>query len=475
MNMETRSEKNTDKTKALVEKLQSQKNALIKELDQLEETTQQKDALYNKYFPLILDIVASQEGNFSHACREISNCMKSGSSLAKMTYVFEQLKTALLKEGLQTPSHSPKKGLLSSFRKNPADAAIQESKHDYLEVLNGLKSCLGDTYQGALKNIALQAGNLSQLSELSQLRESFFRLLFSYISDTQQDREQVNGFVLEVAEKIFQIESKLLVSSEHTESLLSSGKNFDAVLQSEMGKLKTSSDQATNLDDLRSQITTRLNSIDDALHKKQQTEKAIQKVVTKNITDFKSSFIKLKRELDDAIEHSRDLEIQINQDQLTGAYNRRAYDKKIQEEMDRFKRYGTIFSLLLLDADKFKNINDQYGHAVGDKCLQEIIRRTMPLLRKNDILARYGGEEFVIIMPDTDSDGARTAAEKIRQTIEKIEFLYKKEKVRVTVSIGVSQVVPEDESPARVFERADIAVYRAKENGRNQVVVHSEI
>ncbi len=474
--METRSEKNTDKTKALLEKLQSQKDVLIKELDQLEETTQQKDALYNKYFPLILDMVASQGGSsFSHACQEISTCMKSGTSLAKMTYVFEQLKTALLKEGLQAPSDSAKKGLLASFRKNPADAAIQESKHDYLEVVNGLKSCLGETYQSSLKKIAHQANQLSQLSDISELRASFFQLLFSYISDTQQDREQVNGFVLEVAEKIFQIESKLLLSSEHTESLLTSGKHFDAMLQSEMGELKKSSDQATNLDDLKTQITTRLNTIDNELMKKQHSEKAIQKMAAKNISDFKSGFIKLKRELNDAIEHSRDLEEKINQDQLTGAYNRRAYDKKIQEEMDRFKRYGTVFSLLLLDADKFKNVNDRYGHAVGDKCLQEIIRRTMPLLRKNDILARYGGEEFVVIMPDTDTSGAKTAAEKIRQTIEKIEFLYKTEKVRVTVSIGVSQVREEDDSSEKVFERADIAVYRAKENGRNQVVVHSEM
>jgi diguanylate cyclase len=158
------------------------------------------------------------------------------------------------------------------------------------------------------------------------------------------------------------------------------------------------------------------------------------------------------------------------EDQLTGAYNRRAYDKKIVDEMERFLRYGTLFSLLLIDADKFKNINDRYGHAIGDRCLQEIIKKSMPLLRKNDMLARYGGEEFVVIMPQTDGPGAEEAAEKIRQTIEKIEFLYKNEKVRVTVSIGVSQVKEGDKTHQQIFERADIAVYKAKANGRNQVL-----
>jgi diguanylate cyclase (GGDEF)-like protein len=125
---------------------------------------------------------------------------------------------------------------------------------------------------------------------------------------------------------------------------------------------------------------------------------------------------------------------------------------------------------LIIDADKFKHINDTYGHAIGDKCLQEIIKRTRPLLRKSDMLARYGGEEFVVIMPETDVDGAIQAAEKIRQTIEKIEFLYKEDIVRVTVSIGVSCVREGDTLPTDLFERADMAVYKAKENGRNQVM-----
>jgi diguanylate cyclase (GGDEF)-like protein len=96
----------------------------------------------------------------------------------------------------------------------------------------------------------------------------------------------------------------------------------------------------------------------------------------------------------------------------------------------------------------------------------------MPLLRKNDMLARYGGEEFVVIMPETDGEGAREAAEKIRQTIEKIEFIYKKDKVKVTVSIGVTQSREGDENHEQIFERSDIAVYQAKEQGRNRVVLN---
>jgi diguanylate cyclase len=229
---------------------------------------------------------------------------------------------------------------------------------------------------------------------------------------------------------------------------------------------------ALSLDDLQIQITARLASIKNALSKKQLKDKAIQAVAEKNRNSFKSGFAKLKQELNEATRHSEKLEKKLNLDQLTGACNRRAYDKKIEDEMDRFLRYGTTFSLLIIDADKFKNINDRYGHAIGDRCLQEIIKRSIPLLRKNDMLARYGGEEFTVIMPETDAKGAKEAAEKIRQTIEKIEFLYKNEKVRVTVSIGGTQVKEGDNTHLEIFERADVAVYKAKEQGRNQVFIH---
>ena len=140
----------------------------------------------------------------------------------------------------------------------------------------------------------------------------------------------------------------------------------------------------------------------------------------KNVDAFKSGFIKLKKELDEAVRHSEELEKKLNRDQLTGAFNRRAYDRKITEEMNRFKRYGSVFSLLLIDADKFKKYQmTDTAMPLGDKCLQEIIRRTMPLLRSSDMLARYGGEEFVVIMPETGAEGAADAAEKIRKTIEK--------------------------------------------------------
>ncbi|MCK5164301.1 MAG: GGDEF domain-containing protein [Desulfobacula sp.] len=455
-----------------VKKLLSQKDTLLKELDTVEERFEKTNRLYRKYFPVIIDSIVTGENLFSRTCKDLSIALKKGESEGKMEYIFEQLKTAMLKEDIGPVSGKKKKGLFSSFMKGHSESFIDEYKQSYHDVVNNLRSNMDEKYFVKLDNITARIKSAEDTDDISNIRESVFSLVFVYISDTSQDREKVNSFVREVVGKILDIESKLATTYQQTDSMFQSNEGFELVLSAEMKGLKQTSDVALRLDELKIQVSQRLASIENALQKKQAKDRAIKEVAQKNRQTFKSGFAKLKLELDEATQYSEELEKKLNQDQLTGAYNRRAYDKRIEDEMARFLRYGTQFSLLLIDADKFKLINDNYGHAIGDKCLQEIIKRSIPLLRKNDMLARYGGEEFMVIMPETDSKGAKEAAEKIRQTIEKIEFIYKKDKVKVTVSIGVSQSKEGDKNHQQIFERADIAVYQAKEQGRNRVLVN---
>ncbi len=455
-----------------VKKLQSQKDSLLKELDTVEERFEKMDQMYRKSFPVIIDSVATGEDLFSNTCKDLSQALKKGESEGRISYILEQLKAAIFKEGFTPPAAKQKKGLFSILKKGSSLSFIDEYKLSYHEVVNNLRSNLDEKYTGKLDNITVRIKTAADTSDISEIRESVFSLIFVYISDTNQDRGKVNAFVQEVVGKILDIESNLSASYQQTDTMFQTNDRFESVLDAEMKRLKQTSDVASSLDMLKTQVSERLASIENALQKKQAKDRAIRDVAEKNRQSFKSGFSKLKQELDEATRYSEELERKLNQDQLTGAFNRRAYDKRIDDEMERFLRYGSSFSLLLIDADRFKLINDNYGHAIGDKCLQEIIKRTLPLLRKNDMLSRYGGEEFVVIMPETDLDGGREVAEKIRQTIEKIEFIYKKDKVKVTVSIGVSQVRAGDKHHLQVFERADIAVYQAKAKGRNQVIAN---
>lgn len=452
-----------------VKKLQSQKDTLLKELDSVEERFESTNRLYKRYFPLIIDSLAVGDTKFAKTCRDLGSALKKEESQGKIEYIFKKLKDAILKEDIGPVPGLKKKGLLSSFLGKEEDSFINEYKQSYHDILSNLRSYLDKKFNSRLDKIAKRVKEAENTEDISEIRESVFSLVFVYISDTSQDREKVNVFVREIVGKILDIESKLANSYQQTDSMFEMNKGFDSILSIEITGLREQSDVAKSLDKLKVQVSERLSSIENALASKKTKENAIKKLAQKNRHAFKTGFVKLKQELDEATQYTEELEKKLNQDQLTGAFNRRAYEKRIREEMARFMRYNNNLSLLVIDADHFKRINDDYGHAIGDKCLQEIIKRTIPLLRENDMLARYGGEEFVVIMPETDAEGAVVAAEKIRKTIEKIEFIYKKEKVRVTVSIGASQASPEDTDHQQIFERADVAVYRAKEAGRNRV------
>lgn len=454
-----------------VDKLESQKTSLLRELDDLEQRYEKTDKLYRKYMPVILDTFAAADSPFSGICRDLSESLKKGDSIGKLEYIFNQVRDIIIREDSDIPQvKKEKSGFLSSFKKKSGAAVIEEFKTGYHEIINSLKSTLGERYNQKLGQLTEKINKAETSGDIIEIRDDIFEVVQKYIADTNADRERINSFVQEVVEKIFKLEAEVLKSFEHTGEILDNNEGFESVLGSEMDNLQQSMDVARNLDDLKQMIARRLTVIDKALKKKQAKDKAIQELAVKHRDDFKTNFSKLRKELDKATANAEELEEKLNIDQLTGAYNRRAYEKRIHEEMDRYNRYGTTFSLLMIDADRFKNINDKYGHAIGDKCLKEIIKRTIPQLRSNDMLARWGGEEFVVIMPETSLAGAKDAAEKIRRTIEKIEFVYREETVKVTVSIGASEVTGEDETHKPVFERADIALYKAKKNGRNQVV-----
>lgn len=154
-------------------------------------------------------------------------------------------------------------------------------------------------------------------------------------------------------------------------------------------------------------------------------------------------------------------------DSLTGVYNRRRFDEKLTEYTLLFRRTGRPFSLLLIDADHFKRINDTHGHAVGDEVLQQLAQLIQASLRTTDFVARYGGEEFAVLLPEiAQPDTPEVVAEKIRAAVAEAEFPVVG---NVTVSIGVGLADPADNNHSALIKRADQQLYQAKAAGRNQV------
>jgi diguanylate cyclase (GGDEF)-like protein/PAS domain S-box-containing protein len=159
-------------------------------------------------------------------------------------------------------------------------------------------------------------------------------------------------------------------------------------------------------------------------------------------------------------------------DSLTGAYNRRYFFTSGESEIIRAQRYGSALSLIMLDIDHFKLVNDHFGHPVGDKTLIMVTQACSAVLRKVDILCRFGGEEFVVLLPETALDAAVIAAERIRQAISEQRLPTENGEVKVTVSIGVAELQAKTETLENLVDKSDKALYQAKGEGRNCVRVY---
>ena len=182
--------------------------------------------------------------------------------------------------------------------------------------------------------------------------------------------------------------------------------------------------------------------------------------------------LELNIALQELEEANKELQEKNTLDELTGLYNRRFYDQKIQAEFRRSRRNLTPLSLVVIDIDHFKTVNDNYGHLAGDECLVAVSACIKSCLRRSaDISCRYGGEEFCLILPETDSNGALILAEELRESIEVCQINYNNIAIKLTISCGISTYLQQKNvKPEHLFAAADQAMYKAKDNGRNQII-----
>ena len=191
--------------------------------------------------------------------------------------------------------------------------------------------------------------------------------------------------------------------------------------------------------------------------------------VTK-LHDRNSELVKMVKELEKAQEivHNQNAQLSVmaSKDALTGCFNRRALFERLSTAWADAKRYKHPLSVVMVDVDHFKSVNDKHGHAVGDQVLQRVAHALMSAARQNDIVCRYGGEEFCILLPHTDTEPAEAAAERLRNAIELLRI----GALCVTASLGVASRVQAHRDPEALIEAADAALYAAKRSGRNRVV-----
>lgn len=231
----------------------------------------------------------------------------------------------------------------------------------------------------------------------------------------------------------------------------------------ELGKIK---DELENLDmsssDSLTAIHQRLLNIAEILEHEAGSLNTQVKAQQLKISTMDKKIMLLENELSDANKESRE-------DFLTKVYNKRALEEKLREMDSGYRRYGRDFTVLFIDIDFFKKINDTYGHEAGDRVLKVFCKVLKKESRELDFIARYGGEEFVMILPETTLEGAKQFAGKLRIVLQKNRFVYKDDRIKLTISGGICQRSEVDTIEEQI-KIADEYVYKAKEAGRNMIL-----
>jgi diguanylate cyclase (GGDEF)-like protein len=159
-------------------------------------------------------------------------------------------------------------------------------------------------------------------------------------------------------------------------------------------------------------------------------------------------------------------------DRLTGLYNRGYWEESLKVAYARHQRYGNATSLVMLDIDHFKQVNDTYGHQAGDKVIEQVARLIREHERETDVAGRYGGEEFGVVLSDTDKIGGKVFAERLRKAVEGLEVLHNGQSIRFTISLGVADLSQPSINYADLIAWADHALFASKKSGRNRVTVY---
>ena len=224
---------------------------------------------------------------------------------------------------------------------------------------------------------------------------------------------------------------------------------------------------ADNLEQLKSTVNQRLDFLNQHFESYRQADHDQFKQSQQQIQTLKQRIHLMEQEsieLRQSAMRSRD---QALKDPLTGIWNRQALNEVLEKEYTRWQRYQKSLSIILWDIDFFKKINDQYGHAAGDKVLKTIAQIFTSQTREADFVSRYGGEEFMGIFPETELNNALGLANKIREKIANSKFHYEGEAVAITASAGLA-CFNKGDTIETVFKRADQTLYKAKEQGRNR-------
>lgn len=400
--------------------------------------------------------------------------------------------TAINPDELIHPGDTPPPVILDSLPlPEPIAQALaaidpEQSEHDILYALpdspepsySSVARHIEDTLIGLLDDLTLPERHRPQAEamrdrlknglnwyELLPILDDLATLMLAITDSGQHEFE---AYLQQLNERLEAFQSNLQAASEGHADNSSAARAMDTQIREQVDGLQTSVQEAADLDDLKQVLENHLEGLLGTMDQHQKQRDAREQEVAGRLKSLAERVAHMEQEALGYREHLEEQRQKALIDPLTGLPNRAAWTERLEHEIAQWQQHGNTLSLAMLDLDHFKRINDNYGHLAGDKVLKIIATVLRKRMRGNDFIARFGGEEFVLLLPATSPAVGAKLLETLRAAIEACPFHFKGERVTITVSMGLATFRAGEHSDL-VLKRADQALYRAKNAGRNRV------
>lgn len=329
------------------------------------------------------------------------------------------------------------------------------------------KLCLPHEFHEQVEKLKTLLSHSASEADIAHSVSAIADIITNMQRHMEDENRELQGFLRQLTENLREIDHNISGAQTHQRASVDSSRKLDEAVHSQVRQIESSVDEEHNPEQLKARIQERLSAIRAHLVEFRRSDEKNQQQVEAQLEQLNSRIHNMESEGDQLRQRLQEKHELAMHDPLTGLHNRLAYEERLVQEHARWKRYGKPLVLMVIDIDRFKKVNDTYGHSAGDTALKLITSQMQKNLRSTDFLARYGGEEFVVLMPETDVASALIAANKLREAVAECHFHYQGADVRITISAGLAEM-REGDSGEKVFQRADQALLNAKQSGRNR-------
>lgn len=317
-----------------------------------------------------------------------------------------------------------------------------------------------------IKKLELIRKKISNEKEAIALPEHCLAIISIIIDSTRDERRSSRHFLYTLNDSLTQFYLNFSNNIKTAESAFVKQESCVKSIQKQSSALKKVTENCEDIVSIQKYISDYVDNVENMI-KKRESQK--EQEVRQQFRAMARQIKELQNETNNYQHTLKKQSKQLHIDFLTKIPNRAAWSDRLQIEFTRYQRYQHQLNIAVIDIDKFKAINDTFGHLAGDKVLNVIAQTLQKSIRNTDFIARFGGEEFALLLPEISSEQCKVTLDKLCQVIKKIPFKFKKQNISITISVG-STIFSGNDTIETAFERADKALYEAKSHGRDQVI-----